>query len=237
MLTRFAVVFASLCSMALIPAGAADKPAEEQIAGPGGLKVTVRMQGPYDAEVPLQIVCYFKHKAGQTLKGAPVELDKRLSGVIGNLRSRGEFVGEALETLVIDTRQMIPAKKLLLIGLGSEADLSLDVMERVGRVAYREAARLKATSVAFAPLLRDQGVDTLPTGDVEQRVIRGVLLARDTDTRLQHEGLGAKFELQEWIVEAGPAFFQETTKGVNAGIKDAASAVKARNSSPFITPP
>src|SRR5215470_5629367 len=114
------------------------KSAEEKFAGPNGLTLTVRMQGPYDAEVPLQVVCYFKpKKGGDTLKGAPVELDKRLGGVIANLRDRGEFAGDELETLVIDTKRMIPAKMLLLIGLGDEKDLTPDRMERVGRAAYR----------------------------------------------------------------------------------------------------
>ena len=66
------------------------------MAGPGGAKVTVRMQGPYDADVPLQVVCYFKHKPeGDKAFGAPVELDRRLGGVIASLRNGGEFVGEA----------------------------------------------------------------------------------------------------------------------------------------------
>jgi len=50
---------------------------EKQFAGPSGLVITVRMQGPYDADVPLQIVCYFKHRAdGDKTSGAPVELDE-----------------------------------------------------------------------------------------------------------------------------------------------------------------
>jgi len=208
-------------------------PAEKTLAGPDGLTITVRMQGPYDADVPLQIVCYFRKTATQKLQGAPVELDKRLGGVIGQLRDRGEFVGDELETLVLDTGKRIPARKLLLIGLGDEANLSFDLMERVGRTAYREAARLGATSVAFAPLLRDQGNNTLATGEVERRVIRGLLLARDTETRLQKEGLADKFVLKEWIVEAGPAYYEETIVGAGQGIEEATAIAKSRPSAPF----
>jgi hypothetical protein len=236
--THFALAVITLFA-ALTPTGAEDKDkksAEEKVAGPDGLTLIVRMQGPYDADVPMQVVCYFRKKDGQKLQGAPVELDKRLGGVIGNLRDRGEFVGDELETLVIDTKKMIPAKKLLLIGLGDEAGLTLDRMERVGRVAYREAARLGATGVAFAPLLRDQGNDKLPTGDVERRVVRGLLLARDTDARLQKEGLAEKFVLTEWVAEAGPDFYEDTIAGVKKGVEEAAAAAKARKSAPFITP-
>jgi hypothetical protein len=211
------------------------KPAEEKLACPDGLTLTVRMQGPYDADVPLQVVCYFTLKAGgATLKGAPVELDKRLGGVIGNLRDRGEFVGDELETLVLDTGGKIPAKQLLLVGIGDQQSLSLERMERVGRVAYREAARLGAARVAFAPLIRDQGNDRLPTGEVARLVVRGLLLARDTDVRLQKEGLSKKFAMDEWVEEAGPDFYRETIAGMQTGIEEAKSAIGKRKASPFV---
>jgi len=58
------------------------------------MRLAVRMEGPYDADVPVQVVCYFKHKeAGDTTLGAAVELDRRLGGVIASLRGRGEFAG------------------------------------------------------------------------------------------------------------------------------------------------
>jgi hypothetical protein len=44
----------------------------------------------------------------------------------------------------------IKPKRLLLIGLGDEAFLSLERMERVGRVALRESVKIGATRVAFA---------------------------------------------------------------------------------------
>src|SRR5882762_3810452 len=93
-------------------------PTETKLSGPDGLPVIIRMQGPYDADVPLQIVCYFKRtdSSDQRMAGAPVELDKRLGGVIGALRSRAEFSGEALETLLIEVPAgKIKAKRLLLI--------------------------------------------------------------------------------------------------------------------------
>ncbi len=209
-------------------------PAEVKVAGPDGLTLTVRMQGPYDADVPLQVVCYFKPKKGDTLKGAPVELDKRLGGVITNLRDRGEFVGDELETIVIDSGGKIPAKQLLLIGIGDQESLSLDRMERVGRVAYREAARLGAAKVAFAPLIRDQGNDKVPTGDVSRYVVRGLLLARDTDTRLQKESLSKKYAMEEWIEEAGADFYKDTIAGVKSGIDDAKSTASKRKTGPFV---
>ncbi|MHC5543956.1 M17 family peptidase N-terminal domain-containing protein, partial [Singulisphaera rosea] len=202
-----------------------------RVEGPRGTTLIVRMQGPYDADVPLQVICYFKRTpdSDSRMSGAPLELDRRLGGLIGALRSRGEFGGEALETILLDTPNgTIRPKRLLLIGLGDEATLSVERMERVGRVALREAARLGATSVGFAPLIRDQGNTAIATGEVERAVTRGVLLAYETEKRLQNEGFARPFTLSEWVVEAGPKFYDETTEGVTKGASEAKAEAESR---------
>jgi hypothetical protein len=201
----------------------AKAPPDKVLEGNDGVKVVVRAQGPYDADVPLQVVSYFRHKAdGDRTLGAAVALDERLGGIIASLRSRGEFVGDEAETLLLTPpRGAIKPGMLLLVGLGDEKSLSLDTMERVGRAAQRQAARLGVKRVAFAPLLRDQGNATLAVGDVETAVVRGVLLAYDTDRRLQKEGLAPEYTLEEWVVEAGPVYFDETVAGVERGIAEA----------------
>jgi hypothetical protein len=213
-----------------------DEVKEKALDAPNQVKLRVRMEGPYTADVPLQVVCYFKYtpEGVKRMTGAPVELDKRLGGVIGSLRERGEFVGEQLETILITPpRDSIKAKALLLVGLGDEDALSLKLMEAVGRVALRDAARLGTTRVAFAPLIRDQGNTKIPTGEVEMAVVRGMLLAYDTEKRLQKEQLGKSFALDEWSVEAGPAYFDETVAGVTKAAAEATDLIKARESKPY----
>jgi hypothetical protein len=210
---------------------------ETLLTGPGGLKLMVRMQGPYDADVPLQVVCYFKHKqSGDTTLGAAVELDRKLGGVIASLRDRGEFAGDELETLLLTPPEgTIKPKALLLVGLGDEASLSLNRMEQVGRVALREAARLGVKRVAFAPLIRDQGNSKLGAGDVAGVVVRGMILARDTEIRLQKEGLAKAHPIEEWVCEAGPMYFDETVSGVRKAIMEADAAIVARPPAPYIS--
>src|SRR5439155_4345131 len=210
---------------------------EKALDAPNNVKIKVRMEAPYTADVPLQIVCYFKYtpEGAKRMSGAPVELDKRLGGVIGALRERGEFVGDQLETLLINPpKDSIKAKALLLVGLGDEDALSLNLMEGVGRVSLREGARLGVSRVAFAPLLRDQGNSKLGTGEVESAVVRGMLLAYDTEKRLQKETLGKEFTLDEWNVEAGPAYFDETVAGVQKAIEQVGKAIKDRGAEPLL---
>jgi hypothetical protein len=109
----------------------------------------------------------------------------------------------------------------------------LKLMEGVGRVSLREAARLGVSRVAFAPLLRDQGTEKLRTGEVETAVVRGMLLAYDTEKRLQKERLTKEFMLDEWNVEAGPKYFDETVWGVKKAIEQADKAIKDRGTAPY----
>ena len=218
--------------------GPAKPPAEASVAGPAGVSVVVRMQGPYDADVPLQVVCFFKYTPTgvKRLSGAPVELDKRLGGLVGSLRERGEFPGDDLETLLLDVPDgAIKPKRLLLIGLGEEKALSLDKLERVGKAGLREAVKLGAAKVAFAPLVRDQGNDQFGAGEVETAVTRGVLLAYDTERRLQKQGFAKSYALEQWVVEAGPAYFDDTVAGVKKAVSQAGDAVRGRDDKPYST--
>jgi hypothetical protein len=128
-------------------------PAEKTFDAPHGLKVSVKMIGPYSEPADLQIICLFKHKAtGDTYQNAAKDTDEHLHGILSALRNRGEFAGELGETfLFTPPNGSIPAKRFMVIGLGEEKDLSLDSLRVVGRIAAREAVRLEAKHVAWAP--------------------------------------------------------------------------------------
>ncbi|HEV3304288.1 MAG TPA: M17 family peptidase N-terminal domain-containing protein [Planctomycetaceae bacterium] len=228
-------LFSVLLVGLLTTRGWADNVKETALDGPDGVKIKIRMEGPTTAETPLQVVCLFKHKeSGDKMLAAAVDLDKDLHGVISSLRNRGEFAGDALETLlIVPPAGTIKPKLLLLIGIGEESSFSLDRMEEVGRVAVREAARLGASKIAFAPLVRDQGNSQFGTGDVGHRAIRGLLSAYDTDRRMQKEGLARPYTLEEWSEEAGPAFFDDTVEGAKKAISEAKTLIHDRSTKSF----
>jgi hypothetical protein len=204
-----------------------DEVKEKALDAPNKVKLRVRMEGPYTADVPLQVVCYFKYtpEGATRMSGAPVELDKRLGGVIASLRGAASSGGPTGDDLLTPPRTR-SRRGACPGGLGDEDALSLNLVEGVGRVALREAARLGVSRVGFAPRIRDQGNTKIGTGDVETAVVRGMLLSYDTEKRLQKEGLGKPFTLEEWWVEAGPPT-DETVAGVKASA-EAADLIKAR---------
>src|SRR5580693_7178853 len=166
-------------------------PSEKTFAAPHGLKVSIKMIGPYGEPADLQIICLFKHKAsGDTYQGAAKATDDHLGGILSALRNRGEFVGELGETFLFTPPEgSIPAKRFMVIGLGEEKDLSLDSLRVVGRIAAREAVRLKARHVAWAPVIRDEGNFNVDVGAGDRAFVEQFLSAYDTERRLEEQGL------------------------------------------------
>ncbi len=202
---------------------------------PLGIKVSVKMVGPYMQAADLQIICAFRHKpSGDTYLGAAKEFDRKVEGILSALRNRGEFVGELAETIVfMPPKGSIPAKRVLVIGLGDEEKLSLDTVRIVGRVAARESVRLKARDVAWAPVIRDQGNSLLDVGEVDGAFVEQMLLAYDTDKRLQAQGLADEFSIEELVIEAGEPYFDSTVRHVGEALESAPKEIARRDSTTY----
>src|SRR6266404_2704107 len=211
------------------------EPAEKTFNAPHGLKVSIKMVGPYTEPADLQIITLFKHKAsGDTYEGAAKDTDAHLGGMLSALRNRGEFVGELGETfLFTPPKGSIPAKRFMVIGLGDEKDLSLDSLRVVGRIAAREAVRLEAKHVAWAPVIRDEGNTAIDVGEGDRAFVEQMLSAYDTEKRLQAQGLAPQFSIETFVIEAGSAFFDSAVKQVGEGIEAATSGLGQRNAAPY----
>ena len=211
------------------------EPAEKTFNAPDGLKVSIKMIGPYTEPADLQIICLFKHKAsGDTYQGAAKDTDEHLHGILSALRNRGEFVGELGETFLFTPPSgSIPAKRFMVIGLGEEKDLSLDSLRVVGRIAAREAVRLNAKHVAWAPVIRDEGNTALDVGEGGRAFIEQMLSAYDTEKRLQAEALAPAFSVEDLVIEAGPTYFDDAAKQVGEGIESMTAVLAQRNAAPY----
>jgi hypothetical protein len=196
------------------------------------------MIGPYTQSADLQIICLFKHKSsGDTYEGAAKETDAHLGGILSALRNRGEFVGVLGETFLFSPPSgSIPAKRFMVIGLGDEKDLSLNSLKVVGRIAAREAVRLKASHVAWAPVVRDEGNTAIDVGQGDRAFVGELLSAYDTEKRLQDQGLADKFSIEDVVIEAGPTFFDGAVKEVGEGIDSTLLEIGRRSGTPYFSP-
>lgn len=232
------ILFAAvLLAAAALPASDGGNAPKENVfdARPLGIKMSVKMIGPYTQEADLQLICLFKHKtSGDNYQGAAKATDEHLGGLLSAVRNRGEFTGELGETfLFTPSAGSIPAKRFMVIGLGEEKDLSLDSLRVVGRIAAREAVRLKARHVAWAPVIRDEGNTTIDVGEGDRAFAEQFLSAYDTEERLQAQGLEPKFSIESLVIEAGPAFFDSAVKQVGEGIDSISADLRQRDTSPY----
>jgi hypothetical protein len=210
-------------------------PAQKTFDAPRGLKISVKIIGPYSEPADLQIICLFKHKpSGDTYQGAAKDTDQHLHGLLSALRNRGEFVGELGETFLLSPPSgSILAKRFMVIGLGDEKDLSLDSVRVVGRLAAREAVRLQAKHVAWAPVIRDEGNTTIDVGEGDRAFIEELISAYDTEKRLQEQGLAPAFSIEDVVIEAGPTYFEGAAKQVEQGIESMAAQLSQRSVTPY----
>src|SRR2546425_10291489 len=235
----FSVVCAALVSNASA-VGTTTTPKENVFpAKPLGITLSIKMVGPYMEPADLQIICLFKHKqTGDTYQGAAKETEEKLGGSLASLRNRGEVAGETGETfLLTPPKDSIPARRFMVIGLGEEKDLSLDTLRIVGRIAAREAVRLKAKHVAWAPVIHDEGNTAIDVGEGDRAFAEQLLSSYDTEKRLQAQGLAPTFTIESVVIEAGPTFFDGAVKQVGQGIESITGELQKRDSTPYASTP
>lgn len=191
--------------------------------GKKGVEVEVKVQSPSAQETPLQIICLFEYTEGDIFNSPPalpkelnglVHVDEALGGLITEIRKKNQFEGKALETLLIKPpANSIPAKKLLLIGLGSRNDFKPENMRMVGVVGMREALRLGVPSYSHASDLKDAGYSS-PTAEVTGEVVKGALEAYQTQKDLEAKGMADPVSVTKITLLSGPAFFEDSKRGI-----------------------
>jgi Cytosol aminopeptidase family, N-terminal domain len=216
----------------------AESPVERTVNGPNAQTISVKMIGPVTQVTDLQIICILKHDpSGDRYLDAMKELNEKLHGVIAALRDRGEFAGDRGETLLFNVpADSIAPKRVLLIGVGDETAISPETFNFVGRIAAREAVRLGASHVSFAPMLRDQGSDRVDVGDGDAAFIAGWILAYDTEKRLQQQQLAPPSDVASLTIEAGPKFFDAAVAKLSIAVQTAADALGRRDAKPYLNP-
>ncbi|WP_183575768.1 M17 family peptidase N-terminal domain-containing protein [Mucilaginibacter sp. X5P1] len=192
-----------------------------------GITIMAAVQAPSTQQTPLQIICVFEYTEGDIFNSPPalprnvnglVHVDDSLKGMLTELRKSGRFAGHALETLLITPPEgSMPAKRLLIIGLGDRNKFNAELMTSVGRIEMREALRLGVTSYSHASDLKDAGIDS-PTGAVAVNIIKGAIEAYETEIFLKNRSLTSFQPMVSITMLAGPAYFQPAGDAIKSFI-------------------
>lgn len=109
------------------------------------------------------------------LLNAAKSVDEALNGAITEVIEAGDFTGKSEETLIIYSRGVISAKRVIIVGLGETDKFSTEVIRRATAVGVKQARSLKAKTVATRPI----GVakNAISAEISAQAVTEGALLA------------------------------------------------------------
>jgi hypothetical protein len=184
-----------------------------------GLPVTVLVKSPADTKTDLQIFCLFRSSPENALHGSLSEIDARLHGLLGLLRSADGFGGELGETLLLTPPDgTIAAKRVLIIGLGDSAGFTPERMYLVGKIALREADRLGVAHPFFAPTVLDGGVTGFSTGGVAEQVVRGFRDARTSELLLHEKNAAPLPAVVDFTFLAGATHAADTQAGIDRAL-------------------
>lgn len=181
----------------------------------------VLLQSPAGTDTELQIICLFESTPENTLHGSLAEVNEKLQGVLDQIRNPALFRGELGETLLIaPSTGSLPAKNLLIVGLGDSQTFTPQRMELVGSIAYRESSLLGVVHPYFAPTILDGGVARYGTGEISEKFMTGFLRAARTEKILQGVGASRGKLVQDLTYLAGPAHATDIKQGIQRALAD-----------------
>lgn len=135
------------------------------------MKLRVAVQKLAEAQVDTILTGWFEDGEGPA---AAVDLDKASGGLIGELVSSGDLKGKEKDVAVVYPRGAIPARRVIVVGLGKTGKLTLDAVRQAMGAGIRKARDLGARQAATA--LIDAGKAGLAPTALAQAAAEGVLL-------------------------------------------------------------
>jgi hypothetical protein len=177
--------------------------------------IDVLVKSPAATQTDLQVICLFQAEPGHTFHGSLTEIDEKLGGLLSQVHQSNLFSGALGETLLIAPKPgTIPARRLLLIGLGDMETFSAQREQQVGFIFFTEAERLGVSHPYFAPTVLDGGKAGTDTGDVAQQFLIGFLRAKAIQDLLKNAGVAGGTSPRSLTFLAGPTHAANTRDGL-----------------------
>ncbi|MEW5957803.1 MAG: leucyl aminopeptidase [Chloroflexota bacterium] len=108
-------------------------------------------------------------------QGATGVVNKALAGAIGELIEGGDLTGKLGQTAVLYPRRAIPARRVIVVGLGEPDKFDLEAVREASGAAIKQARQVGAKKVAT--IVHGGGAGGLDLAEAAQAVVEGSLLA------------------------------------------------------------
>ncbi len=190
------------------------------------MKIKVKKASSVDIKCDLLTVNIFE--GVETPGGATAAVNKKLNNAITDLIKSGEITGKLEEVNLIHTQGKLPAKQVVVVGLGESAQFTVDRARKAAAAVLKEAKKIKAKTIATVVHGAGAGGLTLPMA--ARALVEGSLIGA-----YRYKGYATKkddsfFKVEELIVvELLSAKIQAINNGVKIGQIIAESVNNARD--------
>lgn len=154
-------------------------------------------------------------------------IDKGLGGSLRELLQSKEFEGKAGEILVYHTNGKVPAKRLLLVGLGKKKDLTLDVIRQaLGHAVKRVRQAKSGFFTASIPAVMPKGHSLI---EVAQAMVEGAILGSYQFTAYRSDNGADKDVGRMTLLAPQKSQVRQLTEGIRRGVATAEATVLVRD--------
>jgi leucyl aminopeptidase len=163
----------------------------------------------------------------ETAGGATAAVDMALGGAIGEAIAAGDFRGKKGEVAIFYTGGAIPARRVLVVGLGPQDQFSLDAVRWAAAAAAQQARRLGVNS--FSSIVHGGGAGGFPLEAAAQAVVEGTILGLYDYRELKNEPPDRPDPERFTLVQFDPAKVEAVEAGAGMGEIAAEAACLARD--------
>ncbi len=183
-------------------------------------------QGRVDTETTDALVLLFCEGEGLP-KEDGASLDRALGGALRELLQSKEFDGKAGEVVLFHTQGKIPAKRLILVGLGKKRELGLDqIRQAMGQAVKRVRQAKSVTFTVALPSVVPQEASPI---DVGQTLTEGAILGSYQFTAYRSDAQTGKDVKAMTILAPQKDQLRQLSEGIRRGVATAEATVFVRD--------
>lgn len=149
-------------------------------------------------------------------------LDQALGGQLQELKNNGEFSGKNQQSALLHTRKALPARRILLMGLGMKDEVTLDRIRQAMGTAFKQVRQIGAPTFSV-PIF---GADAIkvPASNIAQAMVEGAILGGYRFTHYRSEKEGSSKDVRAMTLLANRA---NQVSAMKSGVRRGEASAKA----------
>ena len=130
------------------------------------MRIFVKKGNLAEAKSQAVILTFFEDQ--KKLTGAALQIDQKCNGLISDLLKNRDFEGKLSQTSVIYTKDLLPSKRITLLGLGKSAEVDLDKIRGAYAKVMQHLRSLNIKETAFS-------IDWKMISETKEKIIQAVV--------------------------------------------------------------